>query len=212
MLNIESYEVVGTSFWWSTHGMRNPKNSWNRNDTTRDGVVGENDKKLAAQLARGGSVHAKHRRFIIVYADINAPLYWHKEMDTYRFGVEKVSCSTMHKIASKIFEPIDFSIDHLAPYAMAIMNTVIAGLNVARTTFLQTKDKDDWWQMIQLLPSSYNQKRTYMFSYESLAHIYNDRRHHKLDEWHVVCDWIETLPYFKEFILGELNEDTEQKA
>ena len=156
-------------------------------------------------LAHGGPVHAKYRRMITVYLDINAPLYWWKEFDTYKVGTVANSCSTMHKIHAKAFEREDFSIEHLHNFKeqhwMVCMDNVIAALNVARDKYLETKDKTYWWQMIQLLPTSYNQKRTVMLNYEVLTNIYESRRHHKLDEWHTFCDWIENLPY-SELITG----------
>ena len=182
--------------------------------------VGENDHQLMMNLAKGGPVHAKYRRMITVYVDITAPLYWWKEFDTYKVGTVANSCSTMHKIADKEFTLDDFSYEHLncephhrdwiesatvdeditSPHKvwmtpLDILRCTIEMLNAYRESYLETKDKQDWWQMIQLLPSSYNQKRTICMNYEVLHHIYHDRRNHKLDEWHVVCDWIETLPY-----------------
>lgn len=182
--------------------------------------VGENDHQLMMNLAKGGPVHAKYRRMITVYVDITAPLYWWKEFDTYKVGTVANSCSTMHKIADKEFTLDDFSHEHLncephhrdwiesatvdeditSPHKvwmtpLDILRCTIEMLNAYRESYLETKDKQDWWQMIQLLPSSYNQKRTICLNYEVLHHIYHDRRNHKLDEWHVVCDWIESLPY-----------------
>jgi hypothetical protein len=182
--------------------------------------IGPNDHNLMMNLAKGGPVHAKYRRMITVYVDITAPLYWWKEFDTYKVGTVANSCSTMHKIADKEFTLDDFSYEHLncephhrdwiesatvdeditSPHKvwmtpLDILRCTIEMLNAYRESYLETKDKQDWWQMIQLLPSSYNQKRTICMNYEVLHHIYHDRRNHKLDEWHVVCDWIETLPY-----------------
>jgi hypothetical protein len=157
-------------------------------------------------LAAGGPVHAKYRRMITVYLDITAPLYWWKEFDTYKVGTVANSCSTMHKIHAKEFTLEDFSLEHLFPDVRSAFEvSVLHCLNVARNLYLNTKDKAYWWQMIQLLPSSYNQKRTIMLNYEVLANIYQSRRHHKLDEWHVFCDWIEGLPY-SELIIGEPKE------
>ena len=172
--------------------------------------IGPNDHDLMMRLANGGPVHAKYRRMIVVYVDITAPLYWWKEFDTYKVGTVANSCSTMHKIHEKEFTFADFSFQHLscidigggigAPYQM--LKNVIRMLNECRKLYLQTKDKEYWWQMIQLLPSSYNQKRTVMMNYEVLAGIYPMRKDHKLDEWHVFCDWIKELPY-SEIIVGE---------
>lgn len=190
-------------------------------------IIGPNDHELMMKLAAGGPVHAKYRRMITVYLDITAPLYWWKEFDTYKVGTVANSCSTMHKIAAKEFTLDDFSCEHLFdgvadgtfvknPFeeneAMLInpryctylsgMNDIIHILNDARDLYLQTKDKTYWWQMIQLLPSSYNQRRTIMLNYEVLAGIYPMRKNHKLDEWREFCQWIEQLPY-SEIIIGD---------
>ena len=172
-------------------------------DNEKAFYLGPNDMNLMMNLAKGGPVHAKYRRMITVYVDITAPLYWWKEFDTYKVGTVANSCSTMHKIADKEFTLEDFSCEHLLDNACqyngyvptSVMECVIGTLNEFRKLFLETKDKRYWWQMIQLLPSSYNQKRTICLNYEVLHHIYQDRRNHKLDEWHEVCDWIEFLPY-----------------
>lgn len=215
MIKIEKVKVEG--FEPAIRGMRNPKNSWAKSDS-RSGltgdewtydpgyIIGDRDHELAMILARGGPVHAKYRRMIVVYADITAPLYWWKEFDTYKVGTVANSCSTMHKIHEKDFTREDFSIEYLddmcASYGglvYAPSNTikpVIACLNACRQRFLETHDKRYWYQMIQLLPSSYNQRRTVMISYEVLANIYHSgRRYHKLDEWRELCKWIESLPY-----------------
>lgn len=193
--------------------------------------IGPNDHKLMMNLADGGPVHAKYRRMIAVYVDITAPLYWWKEFDTYKVGTVANSCSTMHKIADKEFTKEDFSHEHLwgawdidVPECEAdtdcylkddfaepilpfdILNGTIKMLNKARDLYLKTKDKKYWWQMIQLLPTSYNQKRTIMLNYEVLVGIYKWRRNHKLDEWHTFCDWIEELPY-SELIIGSKEVD-----
>ena len=178
-----------------------------------DDILGPNDLDLMTRLAAGGPVHAKYRRMMVVYLDITAPLYWWKEFDTYKVGTVANSCSTMHKIQAKEFTLEDFSHEHLDedetcfqtlnadPYEVIpfssedILKATIAALNVWRDKFLETNDKHYWWQMIQLLPSSYNQKRTVMLNYEVLHNIYHSRKGHKLDEWHTFCDWIETLPY-----------------
>lgn len=212
MLKIEYTQTYG---WEAAiRGMRNPMNSWSRSDShyhydikTEDTVfeVGENDQQLMQKLAAGGSTHAKYRRMINVTVDITAPLYWWKEFDTYKVGTVVNSCSTMHKIHSKEFTPDDFSHEHiLVPtiYSEVLMLTIQA-LNVARSDYLETKDKKYWWQMIQLLPTSYNQKRTVQLNYEVLARIFKDRKNHKLDEWHILCDWIRGLPY-SEIITGDI--------
>lgn len=172
--------------------------------------IGHNDQKLMMTLRNAGTDHRKFMRMITVYLDITAPLYWWKEFDTYKVGTVANSCSTMHKIAEKEFTLENFSCEHLLSYwgeekvnptiiypctPMQHLNQTIACLNVCRKKYLETKDKKYWWQMIQLLPSSYNQKRTVMLNYEVLANIYKSRRHHKLDEWHTLCDRIESLPY-----------------
>lgn len=264
MIKIENTDVVG----WepAIRGMRNPMNSWEKSDSiwvfsdgeyidingnqgphfseieanlSVDLKLGPNDHDLMMRLCKAGSADAKFRRFIICYADITGPLYWLKEMDTYRMGVEKNSCSTMHKIASKEFDISDFSTDYLLsrvegdfyeseeeqveklaqiyPYGNPdfapvssfdiLKDEIIPSLNKARERFLATKDKIYWWQMIQLLPSSYNQRRTYMFSYEALSKIYRERRNHKLDEWHQFCNWVETLPYSEIITLKEEKSD-----
>ena len=222
MLKIENVEVVG---WEAAiRGMRNPMNSWKKSDSHSDGcsrtplcykskyyTVGPNDLDLMTRLRNAGTDHRKFMRMITVYLDITAPLYWWKEFDTYKIGTVANSCSTMHKIHAKEFTLDDFSYEHLidsplveeAPGKPALLNMqaremlviLVNVLNAARYNYLKTKDKKYWWQMIQLLPTSYNQKRTVMLNYEVLANIYKSRRHHKLDEWHTFCDWVETLPY-----------------
>lgn len=161
-------------------------------------VLGENDLHLAETLASAGTDHRKFMRMITVYLDVTAPLYWWKEYDTYKVGTVANSCSTMHKIAEKEFTLEDFSHEHLEPDAISVLEDVIHTMNVHRQWFNEgsfASSKNDWWQMIQLLPSSYNQRRTLMLNYEVLANIYPARRNHKLDEWHTFCDWIESLPY-----------------
>ena len=198
----EQWEII-------IEGMRNPMNSWGKSDSVvgYDGsmILGENDHKLMTSLAKGGAVHAKYRRMIPVFLTINAPLYWWKEFDTYKVGTVANSCSTMHKIHAKEFTMDDFSCEHLDRWCMNIMEKVINTLNFHREKFIETKDKNHWWQMIQTLPTSYNQKRTVMLNYEVLVNIYNSRKNHKLDEWHTFCDWIETLPY-SELITGEYDD------
>ena len=196
-------------------GMRNPMNSWSKSDSCwkdselnpvyhddfNDGVtaysIGENDKDLMKRLFKGGTEHRKYLRMIQVYVDITAPLYWWKEFDTYKIGTVCNSCSTMHKIHSKEFKLDDFSHEHLScgEYGnVEMMKCVIDCLNVAREKFIETKDKSEWWQMIQLLPSSYNQKRTVMLNYEVVVNIINQRKNHKLDEWHQLVDEFKQLP------------------
>lgn len=226
MIKIENAEVCG---WEAAiRGMRNPMNSWDKSDSDfvevfediidRDAYslksvnIGENDFTLMKTLAKKGAVHAKYRRMIVVYADIVAPLYWWKEFETYKVGTVTNSCSTMHKIHEKEFTLDDFSCEHIEtkgeiteksvtiPYVNAL-EYVISFLNYARIDYLQTKDKKYWWQMIQLLPSSYNQRRTVMMNYEVLSNVYRNRKEHKLDEWVEFCQWIESLPY-SEIITG----------
>ena len=196
MILIENYCVSGLAS--AIRGMRNPMNSWAKSDsypTDTEYHIGANDKRLMEALALNGPVHAKYRRMIVVYTDITAPLYWWKEFDTYKVGTVANSCSTMHKIHAKEFEPIDFSHENLNSGSYAVLSMVIDALNEARQEFIISKDKEAWWQMIQLLPSSYNQKRTVMLNYEVLANIYKSRRDHKLDEWRTFCEWVENLPY-----------------
>lgn len=213
MIKIENVETIG----WepAIRGMRNPMNSWGRGDSYiyNDGTayLGENDLKLMTDLAKGGSVHAKYRRMIDVYLDIAAPLYWWKEFDTYRVGVapnptdiEMNSCSTMHKIHEEEFTLEDFSHEHLDEPSIDVLLIIIACLNTNRDNFIRKPHrKDYWWQMIQLLPTSYNQKRTVKLNYEVLSNIYIHRKDHKLDEWRVFCKWIETLPYSEIITLKE---------
>ena len=170
-------------------------------------VLGSNDLALMTRLRNAGTDHRKFMRMIVVYVDLTAPLYWWKEFDTYKVGTVANSCSTMHKIAAKRFERDDFSHEHLMDGGNYILNSTIDMLNEYRAQYLETKDKKYWWQMIQLLPSSYNQRRTVMLNYEVLANIYKSRRNHKLDEWHIFCDWIEKLPY-GELITGPRLKDT----
>lgn len=213
MIRIDNVVIPSPEQWKSIiMGMRNPLNSWEKSDSQfwlAHMRLGEKDKDLMIRLANGGSVHAKYRRMIAVYADITAPLYWWKEADTYRAGVEKNSCSTMHKIAAKEFTLEDFSYENLFNepenryFGRNAFSSLIDELNKARNLYLNTKDKKYWYQMIQLLPSSYNQKRTVMMNYEVLTNIYHSRKDHKLDEWHVFCDWIKTLPYSVLIIGGE---------
>lgn len=224
MLTIDNTEIFG----WDAaiRGMRNPMNSWKKSDSyfgeayLEDELtyikpnVGEKDLDLMRRLRNAGTDHRKFMRMITVSMDIIAPLYWWKEFDTYKVGTVTNSCSTMHKITAKEFTLDDFSHDHLI--STALLCALINELNVYRDIFnaydKQTvayteefSKKDIWWQIIQLLPSSYNQKRTIMLNYEVLANIYKSRKNHKLDEWHIFCDWIKTLPYY-ELITGESDE------
>lgn len=171
--------------------------------------LGNNDSDLMNRLCAAGSDHRKFMRMIVVYCDITAPLYWWKEFDTYKVGTVANSCSTMHKIHAKEFTIDDFSNEHILEETftglvnpITLLNGIVHALNQNRKLYLQTKNKTYWWQMIQLLPSSYNQKRTVMLNYEVLTNIYNSRKNHKLDEWHDFCDWIKTLPY-SDFITGK---------
>ncbi|OUQ16085.1 hypothetical protein B5E84_12965 [Lachnoclostridium sp. An14] len=191
-------------------GARNPMNSWARMDSGYDAegnyVLGPNDLDLARRLRKAGSDHRKFIRQIFVSVDITAPLYWWKEYDTYKVATVANSTSTMHKIHSKPFSIDDFSHDHMTPSTLAYMETVVEKLEEIRLRYMETKSKEDWYDMIQLLPSSYNQMRTCTFNYETLVNIYFARRNHKLQEWHTFCDWIAELPYGKELIIAEENE------
>lgn len=211
MIKLERISVM--NFENAIRGARNPMNSWDRMDSYYDEkgnfILGENDLSLAKRLAKAGSDHRKFLRQIFVSVDITAPLYWWKEMDTYKVATVANSCSTMHKIHAKEFTWDDFSHEHLihgylsgsATSSIQMLSALIQFLNVCREHYLVSKSKNDWWQMIQLLPSSYNQLRTVTLNYETLLNQYHARKHHKLDEWHTYCDWIESLPYFKEMCL-----------
>ena len=221
MLKVENVEVLG---WEAAiRGMRNPMNSWEKSDShyecheydklsddcqkvylLDEYIPGPNDLNLMTRLRNAGTDHLKFMRMITVYLDITAPLYWWKEFDTYKVGTVAHSCSTMHKIAAKEFTLDDFSHEHLSDFSshpenvqdpLTILSSTIKTLNSCRECYIKEKDNFFWWQMIQLLPSSYNQKRTVMLNYEVLANMYKSRRNHKLDEWHTLCDWIESLPY-----------------
>ena len=218
MLKTENAEVIGWEH--AIRGMRNPKNSWEKSDSGYCDAIGDkfgdvikpenyrlgpNDFDLMSRLRNAGTDHRKFMRMITVYLDITAPLYWWKEFDTYKVGTVANSCSTMHKIAAKEFTLEDFSHEHLDVVSRSCLEGVIHILNLNRDSFNKNAYDDPkipWWQMIQLLPSSYNQKRTVMLNYEVLANIYKSRRNHKLDEWHTLCDWIERLPY-SELITGK---------
>ena len=201
MIKIENIDVYG--FETAIRGARNPMNSWDRMDSCYNNgefEIGENDYKLLKNLTIAGPEHRKWNRMVTVTMDITAPLYFLKEWDTYKVGTVANSCSTMHKIQAKKFEMSDFSVEHLR--SLRVMHEVIDELNFYRDKFNKDKKKEDWWEMIQLLPTSYNQKRTVHLNYEVLGIIYHQRRHHKLDEWHVFCDTIKILPY-SEFITRE---------
>ena len=216
MLKISNFEVMGWEH--AIRGMRNPMNSWENSDSwwwngafnysneTAVWTIGDNDLSLMKRLRNACTDHRKFMRMIVVYVDLTAPLYWWKEFDTYKVGTVANSCSTMHKIAEKRFKRDDFSHEHLMDGGNYILNSTIDILNEYRSQYLDSKDKKYWWQMIQLLPSSYNQRRTVMLNYEVLANIYKSRRNHKLDEWHTFCNWIEELPY-SELITGYEEEE-----
>ena len=205
MLTLKNTSVM--NFENAIRGARNPMNSWGRMDshTEPDGnfVFGPNDLDLAMRLARAGSDHRKYLRMVFVSVDVTAPLYWWKEYDTYKVATVANSTSTMHKIHSKPFSMDDFSCDHMTDGTKKFMETIVAELENIRLRFKETKSKEDWYDMIQLLPSSYNQMRTCTFNYETLINIYRARKNHKLAEWHTFCDWIETLPYAEQLITFE---------
>ena len=205
MLTLKNTSVM--NFENAIRGARNPMNSWGRMDshTEPDGsfVFGPNDLDLAMRLAKAGSDHRKYLHMVFVSVDVTAPLYWWKEYDTYKVATVANSTSTMHKIHSKPFSMDDFSCDHMTDGTKKFMETVVAELENIRLRFKETKSKEDWYDMIQLLPSSYNQMRTCTFNYETLINIYRARKNHKLAEWHTFCDWIETLPYAEQLITFE---------
>ena len=204
MITIERTSVM--NFENAIRGARNPMNSWNRMDSFYDEqgnfIMGPNDLNLAQRLARAGSDHRKFIRQIFVSVDFTAPLYWWKEYDTYKVATVANSTSTMHKIASKPFTLDDFSHERMNTQAQEALAHTVSVLEDLRKDYLETKDKETWYSMIQLLPSSYHQMRTCTLHYETLMNIYYARRNHKLDEWHTVCDWIASLPYAKELILA----------
>ena len=191
-------------------GARNPMNSWGRMDSSYDEdgnfCLGPNDLDLGRRLRKAGSDHRKFIRQIFVSVDITAPLYWWKEYDTYKVATVANSTSTMHKIHSKAFELDDFSHDHLTKDSLEFMGVIIDRLESIRQKFVAEKKKEDWYDLIQLLPSSYNQMRTCTMNYETLVNIYFARRNHKLQEWHTFCHWIESLPYAKELIIAQEEE------
>lgn len=232
MIRIENTGVYG--FEAAIRGMRNPMNSWDKSDShvcecangyldcpmvlnddepakecdpdKYNFCVGEKDFCLMKKLAAAGPDHGKFLRMITVTADITAPLYWYKEYDTYKVGTVANSCSTMHKIADKEFTLDDFSHEYLNEKSLYMLNDTIQYLNAVREAFIEAKDKHYWWQMIQLLPSSYNQRRTVQLNYAVLKNIYHARKGHKLDEWNQFCQWIEGLPY-SELITNNGNEE-----
>ena len=224
MINIELLEMSGLGS--AIKGMRNPMNSWDKCDSyyiwpdDEEFHIGPNDRDLMMKLRIAGTDHRKFMRMIVVYANITAPLYWWKEFDTYKVGTVANSCSTMHKIADKEFTFDDFSCEHLYQETYDLFRLTVDHLNKVRGIYLNggvlrvgeapawfgPKDKEIWWQMIQLLPSSYNQKRTVMLNYEVLANMYESRKNHKLDEWKDFCKWAETLPY-SELITGEIKNE-----
>ncbi len=205
MIKIERTSVM--NFDNAIRGARNPMNSWGRYDSFFDEegnfVFGENDLSLAKRLCSAGTDHRKFVRMIFVSVDVTAPMYWWKEYDTYKVGTVANSTSTMHKITSKSFELSDFSVDHMNEEGIAAMEKLIETLENLRLRYIETKDKELWYTIIQLLPSSYNQMRTCTLNYENLCNIYYARRNHKLAEWHTYCDWIKELPYFSELFLQE---------
>lgn len=205
MIKLERTSVMNLEN--AIRGARNPMNSWDRMDSyyDEDGnyILGPNDLGLAIRLRKAGSDHRKYVRQIFVSVDITAPLYWWKEYDTYKVATVANSTSTMHKIHSKPFELDDFSHDHMTTETLAFMETIVKQLETIRLQYLEHgKDKSQWYDMIQLLPSSYNQMRTCSLNYETLINIYYARKSHKLDEWHTLCRWIEELPYARELILA----------
>lgn len=223
MIKLENIEVTGWEH--AIRGMRNPMNSWEKSDSFWNGgfnyitgqpswTICQNDLNLMKQLRNAGTDHRKFMRMIVVYMDITAPLYWWKEFDTYKIGTVANSCSTMHKIAEKEFTLEDFSHEHLIVASLNSLKHTIEDLNACREGYFDERIKNNpewrkevWWQMIQLLPSSYNQRRTVMLNYEVLANIYKSRKDHKLDEWRDFCKKILTLPYGETLIAGEGKED-----
>ncbi len=203
MIKLERTSVMNLEN--AMRGARNPLNSWDKMDSEYDAdgnyVLGPNDLGLGSRLAKAGSDHRKFIRQIFVSVDITAPLYWWKEFDTYKVGTVANSTSTMHKIHSKPIVMEDFSFDKLTPESESFAKSMVDYIESVRLKYMEDKDKAYWWDLIQLLPSSYNQMRTCTMNYENLSNMYFARRNHKLDEWHVFCDWIKTLPYANEFII-----------
>lgn len=211
MILLENTSVM--NFENAIRGARNPMNSWDKLDSSFDAngkfVFGPNDLSLGKKLCKAGSDHRKFVRQIFISVDITAPIYWWKEFDTYKVGTVANSTSTMHKIHSKPFEQSDFSTDKMVDSAKDCMENILNTLENLRQEFLKDKsnNKDSWYSIIQLLPESYNQKRTVTLNYENAISMYYSRRNHKLSEWHVFCDWILSLPYFKELFSLEENEE-----
>ena len=205
MLKIKEIEVMNLKN--AMRGARNPMNSWDKSDSFFDEngnyILGENDLSLAVRLRKAGSDHRKFIRQIFVTMDITAPMYWWKEFDTYKVGTAANSTSTMHKITSVPFDISHFSTDKMTDTTLQVMQTLIDYLEHLRKQFIETKDKQVWYDIIQLLPSSYNQMRTCTMNYENLVNIYHARKNHKLDEWHTFCDYVKTLPYAQELIICE---------
>ncbi len=208
MIKLERTSVMNLEN--AMRGARNPMNSWGRMDSSYDEdgnfCLGPNDLDLGRRLRKAGSDHRKFIRQIFVSVDITAPLYWWKEYDTYKVATVANSTSTMHKIHSKAFELDDFSHDHLTKDSLEFMGVIIDRLESIRQKFVAEKKKEDWYDLIQLLPSSYNQMRTCTMNYETLVNIYFARRNHKLQEWHTFCHWIESLPYARELIIAQEEE------
>jgi hypothetical protein len=206
MIKFENTSVYG---WEAAiRGMRNPLNSWDKSDSIIDHIglaeIGKNDLKLMNQLIKAGTDHSKFMRMITVTVDITAPLYWWKEFDTYKVGTVRNSCSTMHKIHEKPFELEDFSHEHLCSNSEKILKKVIELLNIERKNFIISKDKFCWWQLIQMLPSSYNQRATVLLNYAVLRNMYHSRKNHKLDEWSQgFTEWVVSLPYSELITMGE---------
>lgn len=202
MIKVDNYDIWG--FGPAIRGMRNPMNSWSRSDSEiypgneASNKIGKNDLDLMCKLYNAGSEHRKYLRQIMVSMDITAPLYWWKEMDTYKVGTTSNSCSTMHKIHAKEFTLNDFSTDHLTEYSVEQLESLIDWLNMCRVNYNLDKEKEYWWQMIQLLPSSYNQKRTITMSYENVMNIIRQRDNHKLDEWREFVKTLKKLPYIED--------------
>ena len=203
MIKLERTSVM--NFENALRGARNPLSSWAKSDSfygeNGEFVIGEIDLSLVHRLAGSGSDHRKYLRQVFVSVDITAPIYWWKEFDTYKVGTTANSTSTMHRIHSKEFSRDDFSTDHMTEGALGALDNIISFLEESRIKFTETKDKKYWYDIIQLLPSSYNQMRTVTLNYENLINMYYARRSHKLDEWHTFCDWIRSLPYASELIL-----------
>jgi hypothetical protein len=208
MIQIDKTSVMNLEN--AMRGARNPLNSWARSDSSYDEegnyILGENDLGLARRLCKAGSDHRKFIRMIFVSMDLTAPIYWWKEYDTYKVATVANSTSTMHKIHSKPFTLEDFSTDHMSEDALTHFEAYISYLEEVRLKYMETKDKKDWYDMIQLLPSSYHQTRTCTLNYETLRNIYHSRKDHKLEEWHTFCHWIESLPYADDLIIGKTEE------